>query len=287
MTKFYREAELNIKIRTRDLQTVLGDLNIKNLRIAFQITKTQSWSTNKATIRVWNLNDEKRAKLNDFGDEITVLAGYREEGGTQLLFSGDTTKVSHSFDFPEIVSNFEAGDGERYLNQVRFPLSYGEKTPARVVLQQIADKMGVPIAFFDDTDNIIYQNGYQNIAFAKDSLDKVTENLGLTWSIQNGKLYFIKKNGTTKKAPVTFDQENGMIGVPERYTYKRLNLFNDAPLQGWRVKTLLRPDVLPGDKVKVKSKKVDVEGIYYVSTVKHTGDTYGNDWSSNWELIRV
>lgn len=287
MTKFYREAELNIRIRNRNSPGFLGDLTIKNLRIAFQIYKTTSWSTNKANVQIWNISKEKRAKLNDFGDEITLLAGYREESGVQLLFTGDTTRVSHSYDYPEVITNLEAGDGERILNQIRFPVSYGEKTPARTVLQQVADQMGLPIAFLDDTDNIIYQNGYQNIAFGKDTLDKVTANLGLTWSVQNGKLYFIKKNGFTSKSPVLFDQNTGMVGVPERYTYKRLNLWTDAPLQGWRVKTLLRPDVLPGDRVKVNSNQVDVEGIYYVDSVRHSGDTYGNEWFSYWEIIRV
>lgn len=288
MSKFFRVAELKIKIRKGDFSGFISEIDIKNLRIAFQITKNLSWSTNKASIQVWNLSNEKRDKIKDYGDEINLLAGYREESGVQILFIGDTSKVSHSYDFPEIVSRIECGDGEKSINQKRISISYGAKTPAKEVLLQIAQKLGLDNVYItNDVTNIVYEQGYQFVAFGKEALDIVSKNLGLTWSIQNGDLYIIKRFGTTAKAPVNFNQSTGMVGVPERYTYKRLNLWTDAPKQGWKVRTLLRPDVLPGDKVRLDSTKVDGNGLYYVDTVRHTGDTDGNEWFSNWELIRV
>lgn len=285
MTKFNRVAELDVRLTNSDFSGYIGSLNIKNLRIAFQIIKSLSWSTNTASIQIYNLSSEKRAKLKDYGDEVTLYAGYTEESGAQLLFVGDTTRVSHLFEQPEIITSFECGDGERVLNQRLISVSFAERVPARTVAQQIADKMGVNIAFFGQSSNLVYEQGFQFTGLAKDALDKVTKYLGLTWSIQNKNLFLIQDNGSTTKPPAIISQNTGMVGVPQRYTYKRLDLWKGGPKQGYKVKTLLRPEILPGDRVRLISDQIDVDELFYVDSVKHTGDTWGQSWISDWELV--
>src|SRR5690554_5321501 len=123
MTRFNRVAELEINLRNRNFSGYIGTLNIKNLRISFQITKSLSWSTNTASIQVYNLKSDKRAQIKDYGDEVTLYAGYAEDTGVQILFVGDTTKVSHLFEQPEIITTLECGDGERILNQRNLSVS--------------------------------------------------------------------------------------------------------------------------------------------------------------------
>lgn len=285
MTKFNRIAEIDVRLTNNEFSDYIGNLTIRNLRISFQVIKSLSWSTNTASIQIYNLSSDKRAKLKDYGDEVTIYAGYTEEAGSQLLFVGDTTRVSHLFEQPEIITSFECGDGERVLNQRIITVSFSERVPARTVAQQIADKMGVNIAFFGQSDNLVYEQGFQFTGLAKDALDKVTKYLNLTWSIQNKNLFLIQNQGSTTKPPVTISQNTGMVGVPERFTYKRLDLWKGGPKQGYKVKTLLRPDILPGDRVRLISEQINLDQIFYVDSVKHTGDTWGQSWISNWELV--
>ena len=95
-----------------------------------------------------------------------------------------------------------------------------------------------------------------------------------------------------------------MIGSPER-VYKSAEQMQKKPLEkgekrpqnvttvlsvnpdkekkrGWRVKTLMRPEILPGDLVVVESNTV--KGTFMADKVEHSGDLYGGDWSTTLEL---
>lgn len=287
MTKFNRVANLDIRLTNSTFTGYIGSLNISNLRIAFQILKSLSWSTNTASIQIYNISPSKRAQIKDYGDEVTINAGYSEDTGAQLLFVGDTTKVTHIFDQPDIITSLQCGDGERILNQKLISVSYAERISARTVIEQIAEKMGVNVAFFAPSSDLVYEQGFQGTDLAKNVLDKVTKYLGLTWSIQNKNLYILQENGSTTKPPAVISQNTGMIGVPERYTYKRRDLFRAGPKQGYKVKTLLRPEILPGDKVNIISQQINLDDVFFVDSVVHKGDTYGSVWESEWECIRI
>jgi len=286
MTLFNRKATVNIILYNNTVSPV-GSLNIENLRISFQIIKSTSWSTNTCSLQIYNLKKDVRAQIKDFGDEISIFAGYQDNGGTQLLFVGDSTKVFHIFQQPEIITNIECGDGERILNQKIISVSYGSRISARSILRLIAQEIGVNIAFFATTEDKIYEQGFQENGLAKDILDMVCKYLDLTWSIQNKDLYLIKINESTYKPPYIISQNSGMISVPQRYTYKRRDLFRAQPRQGYKVRTLLRPEILPGEKITIISDQINLNETLYVDTVKHVGDTFGNTWESEIEAISL
>lgn len=290
MTKFNRIAEIDVRLTSGkpNFDFTGETLKIKNLRIAFQVIKSLSWSTNTASIQIYNLSSDKRAKLKDYGDEVTIYAGYTEEAGSQLLFVGDTTRVSHLFEQPEIITSFECGDGERTLNQRYVSVSFSEDISARTIIQNVASQVGLNIGYFAPTPSgvsEIYLNGFQDLDLVKNIIEKCSNKLKLTQSIQNGKLFLVPPQGSTEKPPVVISQNTGMVGVPQRYTYKRLDLWRGGPKQGYKVKTLLRPDILPGDRVRLISEQIDVDELFFVDSVKHTGDTWGQQWISDLELV--
>lgn len=287
MVKFNRVAELEVRVTNQNFDGYIETIKIRNLRIAFQIQKTLSYSVNTASIQLWNLSKPNRAKIKDYGDEITISAGYSQETGAQLLFVGDTTKVAHIFEQPEIITNFNCGDGEKSLNQVIRDFSYDGEISARTVLQNIAAQSGLEIGFFAETENKVYFQGFQFTGMVKDALNNVANYLGLTVSVQNKKIYLTQKDRPNTKPRVIISQSTGMIGVPQRYTYDRLNLWTSAPKQGYKVKTLLRPEILPSDRVRLISKKIDVDEEFYVDAVTHIGDTWGSPWESEFELVGI
>lgn len=284
MTRFNRKAEIDIRLFSRNNQPT-GRMNIKNLRIAFQIVKNQGWATNSASVQIYNLSEDKRAQLNDYGDEITLFAGYAEESGTQLLFIGDSTRVTHTFAQPEIITSIESGDGEKILNSRLVSVSFSERVSARQVILEIARKVGLNINFFASTGEVEYKNGYSNSGFVKDLLSEVTRFMGLTWSIQNKNLIILEKDRSNTKPPIILDQTTGLKNVPERLTWRRRDLFRAGPKQGWRIRTTLRPDLLPGDTIRLKSQKLNLDENFVIDKVQHNGDTFGNNWESQMELI--
>lgn len=284
MTRFDRKAEVDIRLFSRNNQPT-GRMNIQNLKIAFQITKNQGWATNSASVQVYNLSEQKRAQLNDFGDEIRLSAGYAKESGTQLLFIGDSTRVTHTFTQPEIITSIESGDGEKILNARLIRISFSERVSARQIIIEIARQVGININFFANVGEFQYKNGYSDAGFLKDVLNNITEFMGLTWSIQNLNLQILEKGRPTTKPPILLDQTNGLINVPERLTWRRRDLFRAGPKQGWRIRTTLRPDILPGQTINLRSKKLNLNENFVVDKIKHNGDTFGNNWESQMELI--
>lgn len=290
--KFYREAKLRIRLRNSDFSGYVGTITLTGLRVSFSITKSLAWSTNSAVIKIWNLNQNHRNLIKDFGDEVTLYAGYREGGsddGLQVLFIGDTTAVSHFFDFPEIITVLECGDGDKFINQLRVSVSFAANSKARNIISAIAFQMGLPIIEYAASDDLVYRQGFQHIGMGKDALTKVCDYLDLQWSVQNNGLQIIPAKGVISEPAIYVNQNTGMQGVPQRFTYRRIDLYRaiDSPSTGYKVAVTLNPLVLPGSKIILQSTHLDVKGPYRVESIRHEGDTYGPIWSSSLEVTEL
>jgi hypothetical protein len=287
MTSFIRSARVIVRIRRDDFQGYEKTLTLTNLRVSFSIQKNLAIQTNPGVIRIWNLSQDHRNLIKDFGDEVTIYAGYERGAGEQLLYRGDTTAVSHTFDLPDIVTTLECGDGERYVNQKHFSLSFEAGTKVEDVIRSIAGKMGINIAELSSTNNMVYELGFSFAGMLKEALSKATDYAGLQWSVQNNGLQIIPKTGTITQPSFKINSETGMVGIPQRFTYKRQDFYILGPAVGWKVTTLLNPLIIPGYKVDVSSRYLGWQGIFRVETVRHDGDTYGDAWQTNLELTQL
>jgi hypothetical protein len=287
--KFFREAMLQVRIRNDNFDGYIATILIKGLRVSFSILKSTSSTTNSAVIRIWNLSQDNRNLIKDYGDEVTLYAGYREDGGPQVLFVGDTTTVSHIYELPEIVTVLECGDGEKYVNQLRVSLSYAANVQARTIISGIAAQMGLQFVEFASSNNLVYRQGYKFIGLGKDALDIVCAKLGLQWSIQNNQLQVIPINGTISEPIIQVNEGNGMQGIPQRYTYRSLDLYRsiDQRNTGYKVNVALNPFILPGSKIDLASAHLNFRGPYRVETIRHEGDTFGFLWSSQIECTEL
>ena len=289
MTKFYRQATLRIKLINGSKDGYVNTLNISGLRVSFSIQKSLAFTTNSAVIKIWNLSQSNRNLIKDYGDEVTLFAGYELEGGPQVLFIGDTTAVSHIFEQPEIVTILECGDGEKYLNQLRVSVSYTSESPARTIISDIARQMGIDLVEYAASPNLVYRQGFKFIGMGKDALTLVCDKLGLQWSVQNNGLQVIPLNGSIGAVAVEVNQNTGMQGIPQRYTYKSLDLFRaiTAPNTGYKVNVALNPLIIPGTRIILSSSHLNFKGPYRVDNIRHEGDTFGFIWSSQIQCTEI
>ncbi len=287
MTKFIRITQLIIRIRREDFQGYERTLTIRNLRMAFSIQKNLAIQTNPGLIKIWGLSANYRNLIKDFGDQVELYAGYEEASNLQLLYKGDTTTVYHSFEMPEVITTLECGDGEKYVNQKTFSLSFEAGTPVEDVIRSIASRMGINVAEYVASSNPVYELGFSNTGLLKESLNKACAYAGLQWSVQNDGLQVIPLNGTSGRPPYRIDADNGMIGVPERYTYKGPQFYTNNRAVGWKVNNLLSPLILPGYRVDIRSRYLGFQGIFLVQTVRHNGDTYADPWFTNLEVTQL
>lgn len=282
--RFNRVANLIAKIS--DNQNPRKIVTIEGLRIAFNVVKTLSYSANTASIQIYNLSQTNRNLLKNIGDEIILNAGYANEDGPELLFVGNITKVSHTFRQPDIITSIECADGERPFVSRIISVSYQEKTPIRSIIQDICGKVGIEISFFASGPDLVYSGGFSDVDTVRNLIIKLCNSLNLFPSFQNEKLY-ITENEQGFGPLLNVNINNAMISSPERWIWKYRNLLTNTPQQGWKIQTLLRPEIIPGNRINVKSIISSVSGNFKVESATHVGDTYGDPWDSTFEVYQI
>lgn len=290
MTQFIRQAKVLVGIRKQNSNQIEQVINIEGLRVSFDIQKNLSYAPNLGIIKIWNLSPEHRNIIKDFGDQVTLFTGYERGSGYSILFTGDTTSVAHFFDLPDVVTILECGDGDRFVNNIRQSLSFAPGTPVSTVIKQISQALGLNLTQFTEIPDTVYPLGFESCYLLKEALTKACESSNLQWSVQNGELQIIPISGNLNQSPYLIDADSGMIGIPQRFTWKRQDTFEQGntygPPVGWKVSTLLTSRLLPGSPVIIKSDYLGINQLCIVQTIRHTGDTFGLDWSSTLEVIQ-
>lgn len=252
---------------------------IREHRMKFSIEKHLGKEPNKADVSIYNLAQSSRAAFERKPVQVRLDAGY--DGELRLLFLGDLRYGISARDGADWVTKLQLADGDRAYSEARVSRSYAGAPLPKDIVRDIAKTMQLEV---NDT---VLRAGPLSVPFAKgvvvhgharDELTRLLSPFGYTWSIQDGRLLVVQdKVGTNDNTALLIDQDAGMLGSPE---------FGPPPKKGkpptLNVRTLLNAGAVPGDKVKVKSREVD--GIFRIETLKHEGDTHGEDWTTTFEL---
>jgi hypothetical protein len=201
-------------------------------------------------------------------------------------------------DGTDVTTELEVRDGYFEIRDTAVSIGQGPGASAKSIIRSIASQMGLPLVMADDAPERSWANGFSFYGPARAALHKVVQGTGLEWSIQNQALQVVTKRGVTARQAVVLAADSGLIGYPERQregarekakvtdatTGQRANLVSaNQERDGWRVQSLLLPQINPGDLVKLESRTV--EGFFRVETVKHQGDSEGGDWITELELV--
>lgn len=271
---------------------------IDNLRVVFEISKDDTKNPNRSRIQVYNLAPATRAALEKPDTRCILKAGYGEESGPLELFQGEVTYAWTGYDGADVVTTLELGDGAKAYRNTVISLSYPAGVTARQVIRDIAQKMALALTMPNDAPDRAWQMGLSFHGAARNALDKVTAGAGLAWSIQNGTLQVIRRGGNTNRTVFDLAADSGLIGSPERQRQgpqaavqvediatrqtRRVEAEKTA-FDGWRIRSLLLPTLLPGDRVKLSAR--GVEGVLTIKDLRHIGDTHGGDWITEMRLV--
>lgn len=272
-------------------------LEITELRIQFDIEKTAKKNPNKSSIKIYNLKKETRAELEKPDTRCVLYAGYKDDAGPILIFQGAVTFAWSKFELPDVITELELGDGATEIRDTTISVGYGKGVKSTQILNDVAKKMGTPLTLPSNAPERSWANGLSHHGSARALLDKVVQGTGLEWSIQNGNLQVIKSGMVTTRQGIELSADSGLIGSPERErkskegtaevtdTSKKKQKVKTATKHhdGWSVKALLLPDLVPGDRIKLKTR--DVDGIFRIQELKHRGDSHDGDWQTELKLI--
>jgi hypothetical protein len=105
---------------------------------------------------------------------------------------------------------------------------------------------------------------------ASDQLEALLKSKGLSWSVQDGQFQILRADETTQDLAVVLSPATGLVGNPE--------IGEKGIVKG---RSLLIGKIFPGRRIQINSRSV--EGFFKAQKVVHFGDTWGNDWNTEFE----
>jgi hypothetical protein len=254
-------------------------VEITATRVAFKIEKDFAKEPNTCELHLTNLNQGARHELTRNPLFVHVSAGWEDNGGVQLLFTGDLRHGQSVKDGSEWDTVLQLADGGRAFQHARISRSYKAGTSALTVIRDAARSMGLALPQNLETSPALtrsFPTGIQLHGKTSDELTQLLQPYGYRWTIQNGRLTVLKDDDVEPNQAIVISQETGMIGAPE---FGRPEKNGRPPKLSGRA--FLNPAIAPGRLLNVRSALVT--GIFRVDRVTHVGDSHGSEWVTEFE----
>lgn len=268
-------------------------LELGDLRVSFTVRKGDLETPNSAEIRVYNLSADTANRIRREFTRVVLMAGYSQLG---TIFDGTIRQVRQGREngtdtWLEIIA--ADGDGAYNFATVNTTLAAGSTPADRVsVCQSSMAEKGAGTGYIPDLGNQALPRGKVMYGMAREHMRGIAETTDTGWSIQDGKVQMLPRNGYLPGAAVVLTHETGLVGTPEQTQ------------DGIKVRALLNPQLRIGARVKLDNASVqrvktdlkantvlapalDHDGIYRVLTIEYRGDTRGNDWYADMVCLGI
>jgi len=285
-----------MKLFNRNVEVTFegADINpVTKLRVAFDVSKQDGVQFNVGTIRIYNLNSSSRGALARIiqsqddpciGEHIkcTLRVGY----GDQLihLITGDILFASNQRVGPDWITDIEIYTGRCAAIKSDLQISYGKKTSAKKIANDLlATIKNVDIQYTQEAEKALQNKSvlsYSMSGIAYNEAAVFLSRYDLKFTIEEEGSLLVYKKGeprdlTSSQTELnTFKPENGLVGSPK------------VTRSGVEFQSLLRPQVKILQRVYVESQSVNetlqnqdrFSNEYFVTGLKHTGDTHSDEW---------
>jgi hypothetical protein len=286
--------------RTTTFNDVSDALDLSSLRVVFSIRRGDKQVPNSADVRIYNVKDETANRLTKEFTRVVIQAGY--EGNFGLLFDGTIKQARRGrLDAKDDYVDIVAADGDQAYNYsvMSLSLAAGSQPPddLRAFIASMA-RFGITQGYTPELSQNGRVRGRVFYGMTRDELREWAEVQDALWSIQNGQLTLIPKTSYVPGETPLISPTTGLIGVPEQTA------------NGIEMRVLLNPSIKIGQRVKLdstvnpfrfgldlesqgpnfaleRSIKTNADGLYYVMSADHTGDTRGNAWYTDLVCLAV
>ena len=265
-------------------------IEITGLHITFKVNKgsDNKRRTNKATVKIYNLSEEHQKYVEAPFVECVLSVGYIG-AGMHRLFAGQVTVAGTEKEGTETVTEIQIDSLYTQLNHKTVSKTAPAGVSVKGVIENLVKEMdGVSRVVFSGT-NITksFVDGYPLSGSPRQILNELGEAFELEWQIDDdvmyiqdaGKSYMLNNSKAFK-----ISETSGLIDRPyfdqiEKQRGKKDKL--RAARNGLKLKILLNPAIVAGSIVYIEYG--DKTGYYKVERLTHSGEYFGNDWTT--ELV--
>lgn len=269
-------------------------VDVSQLDIEFEVQRSNKFTQNTATIRVYNADKDTRTKLLIEGANVLLRAGYQDQESVGVIFLGNVSAPAKSERQEDgtWVTTLKAAAvraDEKPLEETLVSLSYAPKIPLQSVVQELADAQGLALNWGVGT--ILLDNGWAyagKIRGAFDYIRKILKSNGSGLYLDNGELVVYSLIGNSTYQAAFLDYDSGLIGVdvqPIAPTNDKIFVDESGkkyrPARAIRAQCLLNAAIRPNSIVVVDTP--EIKGNFVVQKVKFTGDNFGGSFDCELE----
>ena len=267
--------------------------SFSDYHINFDIKKNEfGKEPNPCKVVISNLSSELCSYAFEEKQKLTVKAGYREEHGLEVIFTGDITYVENRILRPDISTIIDAGDANNSLRDSKLSISYNIGAQGFQVLKDVIDSFHLPKKTNLQLIKIakkVYNNGFSFNGATSTAMDKICKYLGLTWSIQNEEMKIYETYNNDRSLAIELNSETGLIGTPQRTKISSPESTTDKTkeIDGWSIESLLQPKAEPGGIILLSNGLNRQKKKYKILTVHHTGDNMESDFKTILQAVEI
>lgn len=261
--------------------------DITGLKVVFKIEKSMSAEPNRSTIQIYNLAPEMQNFILSDARRVIIEAGYENSEQYGLIFDGDIVKaVRRAAQSIDKITEVIAQDGDLFLNSGFISVSYGAGQTTQSVLSQmqgIADDDMVMGSVSSDLKGTKLARGKAMFGQPKDYALMLAKSEGALFYVNDRKINLVKPGDVPEGQIIDLSPSSGLIGTPEQTD------------DGVTAKCLLNPLLNVNKLVHISNEFVQEtneigkaslsSGLYKIIKLKHSGDTTGNDWYTEFDAI--
>ncbi|WP_354681346.1 phage protein [Cupriavidus plantarum] len=267
-------------------------LELSELRVVYHIKRGDLQTPNSAQVRVYNVSETTKQRIEREFTRIVVQAGY--EGNFGIIFDGTIKQVRRGRESQtDTYLDITAADGDSAYNfaVVNTTLAAGSTASDHVAVACTAmNPYGVTQGYTLELPKNPLPRGKVMFGMARDFMRWTARTHQAVWSIQDGKLIMVPETSYMPGEIPVITAETGMIGMPVQtqngITIKmltnpsvkigRLIQIDNASVQRYEY-SLNVGQQAQNERIEQQAKLQD-DGFYYVMIAEHNGDTRGNEY---------
>lgn len=264
-------------------QTFIAPMEGRQFKVVFNVLIDFGGFNTYMDLRIYNLTKSTANKVFQRDSTIGLRAGY--DDSIDYLFKGKIRNVFKERNGADVITRVIARGGTSFEKPV-INQTLGRNTQLTQIIRACAESIGYPLVIdesqFQDVDP--YISGYTLIGDPTKQLNTLAQIHGFSYVLENDRLVIVRGGQFRQGQPVIISESTGMEGIPE------------ITETGCDVNVRLNPRLKIGGRIDVQSELrtfnfsniyyQDVpenagSGIYRIFRLEHTGDSWGDDWTTS------
>lgn len=255
------------------------------LTIKFSVPFGDDEKVDTIDIQVFNLKDDTINAIST--NQMAVLsAGYIDDNG--VIFNGTLKKKETKWEGLDKITTFKCIDSTEDYTKSVFKKTYGRNTKASLILRELAQAAGLAIGDIDLPVDFVYRSGKMLNGKIKTLVAEIAKDCEAKLHINKGRMY-VRDRVKGDNLGLDISKETGLIDEPEEIeeevkddkSSKSTN--PKKQIKGYKIKMLLNHKVTTDVIIKLTSKKIS--GVFRVSKGEHKGDTSGQEYYTECEVV--